>query len=755
EKPPPETNSLSPTPNLSSLPIEPQTPSTQNLSAEKAKPSALVLETLFNAVENGNLKTVVETFQKYDIDVNTTNSMDNTLLHKAAKAGKLKIVQFLLEKNASLQLKNMQGNSPLHLAASNGNVQIVKLLLEKNASLELTNLDGNTPLHLAASGGRTNVLEILISEKNASLESENKRGDTPLHLAAKEGNAESVKFLLEKKAPTDLKNNNGLTPFHAAIQANTYTLHAVIRAFIDSLPNLIDTQDMNGRTALHKVALNDVRDREHIVAYLLEKNASVSIEDNEGDTPLHCAIIGKGLFGSEIPLLLLDKGADIEAKNTKGETPLHIAVRLGKEVIFNSLITKNASPECKDNQGNTLLSSAARNGNLNIAKTLLKKHPDFINQPNNAGFTPLRLAAGAHKIDDDRSNESEDRSKMMTLLIENGANVDQEIDGKLLVHWAYQKRNCSKVFDAIVERTEKINELDSVGKTVLGKAAQDGQILIAKKLLSKNAHVELGTKTPLQLAAEKHSSANDRSKILLYLINEAQANVNKTVHEEPFIHWAYINDKGILNASLPKVSNINEINKNGYTLLGRAVETGDQETTTLLLQHKADVSAGLQTDRIRKPPLQLAADKFSSDKNKNRPTKIDNNIVNILIENGAEVDNTQAVIKGKNEPFIHWVYNYPGCAGTLELVLNRTKNIDMLDTHGYSVLARAANQGDDKTVDLFIKHEADPNIRVKGTTMTPLQLAANKFSSDKNKGYPTKDDNTVVNLLIENGAEVD
>ncbi|KAJ6553563.1 ankyrin repeat protein [Mycena vulgaris] len=70
---------------------------------------------------------------------------------------------------------------------------------------------------------------------------------------------------------------------HTAAQNNQ--LH-VIRSLISENPKLINSLDVDERTALHWAASSGSTD---IVRFLIDKQAEVDLVDNSGWTPLHIA----------------------------------------------------------------------------------------------------------------------------------------------------------------------------------------------------------------------------------------------------------------------------------------------------------------------------------------------------------------------------------------------------------------------------------------------------------------------------------
>ncbi|MEO0202771.1 MAG: ankyrin repeat domain-containing protein [candidate division WOR-3 bacterium] len=90
----------------------------------------------------------------------------------------------------------------------------------------------------------------------------------------------------------------------------------------------INIKNNNGKTPLHIAVENEYED---IVKLLLEKNVDVNIKDNEGNTPLHKAVKNGNYF---IIKELLKFGADKNIKNNEGKTPFDLAKELGDDEIL-------------------------------------------------------------------------------------------------------------------------------------------------------------------------------------------------------------------------------------------------------------------------------------------------------------------------------------------------------------------------------------------------------------------------------------
>ncbi len=133
------------------------------------------------AAENGQ-KEIVEFLLKY-VDANAFTIPEGhwTALMQAAHAGKMEIVELLLEKGAKVDKKNTFSMTALMIACAQGNVDVVRRLLEANPKLledatdqayqwgSLVVPGGTTALMIAAFYGQLDVMKVLIEEYGADV----------------------------------------------------------------------------------------------------------------------------------------------------------------------------------------------------------------------------------------------------------------------------------------------------------------------------------------------------------------------------------------------------------------------------------------------------------------------------------------------------------------------------------------------------------------------------------------------------------
>jgi len=182
--------------------------------------------TLHFACEN-QLPELVEVLCLFAADTNLLDSEGNTPMHLAlAKEGgrdtqKRQIVEHLLAMGAEFKVPNMRGMLPVHLACRAGYIRCVQLLMERQADISNPTSRGETCVHLACCGNHAEITQMLIQHSTSqgispSLDAADIEGNTPLHVCATVGSLDCAIQLLRTGVDTNLKNGQKKTAFDLA-----------------------------------------------------------------------------------------------------------------------------------------------------------------------------------------------------------------------------------------------------------------------------------------------------------------------------------------------------------------------------------------------------------------------------------------------------------------------------------------------------------------------------------------------------------
>lgn len=105
---------------------------------------------------------IIDLLEKFD-DINATDSYGRTLLMYAAIYEREKIIEYLLKRNANIELEEKKRFRALHFAAQSGNYEIISLLLNAGAEVNAKNCFGNNALMLCNYATELSVIKLLLS----------------------------------------------------------------------------------------------------------------------------------------------------------------------------------------------------------------------------------------------------------------------------------------------------------------------------------------------------------------------------------------------------------------------------------------------------------------------------------------------------------------------------------------------------------------------------------------------------------------
>jgi len=234
----------------------------------------------------------------------------------------LLMLRILLEKEPveAVKAKDRYGRTPLHYAACivhQSAPKIVHYLVEKGATVDIRDGGGRTALHAVMRNESPHALEIawmLLDQRDNTNEKDN-FGSTPLHLAVRnrhESAPNMVRLLLEKGASVTAEDNYGRTPLLLATTNDSNHAMEIVRILLDRGADA-NGKDKMDRTPLHWATENKLNALD-IIRIILANGGdqSINIRDKNGLTPIHCSKKKQSQLGSDVLQLLLSAAEQLK-----------------------------------------------------------------------------------------------------------------------------------------------------------------------------------------------------------------------------------------------------------------------------------------------------------------------------------------------------------------------------------------------------------------------------------------------------------
>ncbi|XP_069699656.1 uncharacterized protein [Periplaneta americana] len=491
-------------------------------------------------------------------------AVTGTMLHVAAVAGKVEMVEFLL--NAAKKELKDSNMTYLEKADDNSRRYNVNMLSHMDEYINMQDDMDNTALSYAIQHGHVQIVTLLI-DRGADCNLRNKNDDSPLVLATRYRHVDIVKLLIQKGADVNARTKYGVSVIMAAAECG---LVEVVCLLIDKGAN-INERNTYGESAILIAAKESEKD---IIFLLVENGADVNVCDKDGINPIMAAA-KNGLV--EVVSLLIEKGANINERNEYGQSPILIAALHNHKHIMWLLAENGADVNLRDKDGINPIMAAAESGLVDVVSLLIDKGAN-INERNEHGQSPILIAALYN-------NEN-----IMCLLVENGADVNLcDKDGFTPI-MAAAVCNMTKVVSLLIDKGANINERNGHGQSPIFIAALHNKENIICLLAENGADVNVCDKegiTPIMAAAE-----NGLVEVVSLLIDKG-ANINKrNKHgQSPILIAALHNHEHIMWLLAENGADVNVCDKNGITAIMVAVKYCDVKTVRMLIEKNADVNA--------------------------------------------------------------------------------------------------------------------------------------------------------------------
>jgi ankyrin repeat protein len=367
----------------------------------------------------------------------------------------------------------------------------------------------------------------------------------PLVDAAARGDLAAVRSLIGKKTDVNTARVDGLTPLHAAVNADRLDIaDALLRAGANAAAG-----DRYGVTPIYLAAVNG---NAEMIRRLLDAGVDPNAVDGGGETALMTA----ARTGTPAALrVLLERGALVDAREPEfGQTALMIAVRENHDAAVQVLLEAGASPNAQTRKGPT---------------------PAFVPPCKGTGCGSEGVGINRGGLPD-RGRRAEVKGGMTPLL--------------------YAARDgYASVAKRLIDSGADLELGDGNAIRPLLMSLLNNNLEVARLLLAKGANVnadDFWGRTPLWAAVEYRNldmnnndqdsptdNGVDRAPVLVMIkeLIEAGANVNARTRELfPVRRWLY------------SLNDVSWVDFTGQTPFLRAALSADTATMRLLVEHGAD-----------------------------------------------------------------------------------------------------------------------------------------------------------------------
>ena len=327
------------------------------------------------------------------LTVETKAEDQSTVLHCAARAGRIEVVRYLLDVGSSVSVRNHHGRLPIHEAILSDSTEIVQSCLEYMTQEELGSSENKFERCLVRSGNMDIVNACLARLYETDFIHQPARD--MLNLAIRAGHESIVTKLLQHPG-IDCNDKSGhlYAPIHLAAELGH---QKVMEALI-----ACDRVDLNLKSAFSRGALHIAALEGHTASVeqlIQHPSVDINCRDKDEATPLCHAVFN---WHWEITSLLLRHSESMRDGHRISSNVSPMSLTFTKQDLLHRLLRH---PDFGDpnklipGRQSAIIHVAAERGDCDIIKVLLD-HPDIdVNVPEQYGPTPLMTAARNGKLE--------------------------------------------------------------------------------------------------------------------------------------------------------------------------------------------------------------------------------------------------------------------------------------------------------------------------------------------------------------------
>eukprot|EP00439_Symbiodinium_sp_Y106_P082233 s744_g21.t1 len=530
-------------------------------------------------------------------------ALNRRLLH-SAKSGDLNEASMALEAGAFVDTLDADGASPLLHAASQRNLSMVRLLTRHGADPSLEASRASSPW-LRNAEYQTSIQEVLRDavkankllvsaakegwwkgvfqaiEHGAWLEIPDESQKTPLGWAASHGSVQAVRQLIQARASLNAREQCGWTPIHWAAHRNWAEVASVLHYHSAD----VHAKAFSGDTIVHLAAKSN-----HCFSLVLLSCASASLDVKgfEGRTPLQATAIGGKVAAM---LCLLKLRADASVRGEGGRSLTALAALHGQHALLDALLEKTSGgPVAARSEKATSKRRTKEHEVSEKAGTKLEKvveFPEAEEVPSQSTGKPRK--GEGHSKDADKEHTKKDGSERKASPTRSHAGKDQRKDPK------------EAKDDPESKGIKEGSHLEVPKNSARGKLQKEGS----------KAHLEPTEPAESASAVSQQSWRSRKTDVTEDEDVEGEdGKKTKRVKVEKQPDMALYEQAEAFNKTLPAKVDFSvsqalaEVDDDGRTPLGLAVQAGHVRVTSLLLDRKASLEVA---DKTGNTILMLAA----------------------------------------------------------------------------------------------------------------------------------------------------